>query len=55
MSVLYVLVPAALALVLAAVVAFVWAARHGQYDDVSTPAMRVLHDDEPASKTPPDK
>jgi cbb3-type cytochrome oxidase maturation protein len=26
--------------------AFVWAARKGQFDDLTTPAMRVLHDDE---------
>ncbi len=52
MSVLYLVIPLALLVVLAAVVAFVWAARRGQFDDLTTPAMRVLHDDEPAA--PPD-
>lgn len=45
MSVLYVLVPVALVLVAAAVVAFVIAARRGQFDDLTTPAIRALHDD----------
>jgi len=45
-SVLYVLVPIALVIVAAAIAAYVWAARRGQFDDLTTPAMRVLHDDE---------
>jgi cbb3-type cytochrome oxidase maturation protein len=28
------------------VAAFVWAARRGQYDDLDTPALRMLNDDE---------
>ena len=51
MSVLYVLVPAALLLVLAAIAAFLWAARRGQFDDLTTPALRAVHDD--AGKHPP--
>jgi cbb3-type cytochrome oxidase maturation protein len=45
MSVMFVLVPVALAVVLVAVVAFVWAARRGQFDDLTTPALRALHDE----------
>lgn len=45
MNVLYILVPLALLLAAAAVAGFVWAVRHGQFDDVQTPAMRVLLDD----------
>jgi len=45
-SVLFVIVPVALALVGAAIAAFVWAARRGQFDDMTTPAMRALIDDE---------
>jgi cbb3-type cytochrome oxidase maturation protein len=37
--------PLALLIVLAAVIAFVWAARRGQFDDLESPALRVLHDD----------
>jgi len=46
MSVLYLLVPLALLLVGLATVAFIWAVRRGQFDDLETPAVRMLHDDE---------
>jgi len=46
MSVLYVVVPLAIVLAAAAVWGFIWATRHGQYDDLDTPAHRMLHDDE---------
>ena len=46
MNVLYVLVPLALALALGGVAAFRWAVRDGQFDDVETPALRVLLDEE---------
>lgn len=46
MSIIYLVLPLALLVVLAGVVAFVWAARRGQYDDLETPALRMLHDDE---------
>ena len=49
MSILYVVLPLALIIVGASVVAYVWAARGGQFDDLTTPAMRVAHDDEPPS------
>jgi cbb3-type cytochrome oxidase maturation protein len=55
MSVVYVLTPVALLLVIAAAVAFVWAARQGQWDDTTTPAWRALHDDPPAGRTPEDR
>lgn len=48
MSVLYVLVPVALVLAGLGVLAFRWAVRSGQYDDVSTPGVRVLLDDDTA-------
>lgn len=47
MSILYIVLPLALVIVLGAVVAFVWATRQGQFDDLDTPPLRVLHDDEP--------
>lgn len=53
MKVLYVVLPLALLIVFAAVVAFVWAARRGQFDDLETPAMRALHDDVADQKKPP--
>ncbi len=51
MSVIYLLMPLAFALGGAAVWAFVRATRAGQFDDLETPAHRILHDDEPS---PPD-
>lgn len=46
MSVIYLVLPLALVLVFAAVLAFVWAARRGQFDDLETPALRIVPDDE---------
>lgn len=45
MSVLYVVVPLALALAAGAVWAFVKAAGSGQFDDLDTPPHRMLNDD----------
>ncbi len=46
MTVLYVVVPLALLLAGGAVAAFIWAVRRGQFDDLDTPPVRMLHDDE---------
>jgi cbb3-type cytochrome oxidase maturation protein len=46
MSVLYVLIPLAVLFAAAAVGAFLWAVSRGQLDDLVTPAMRILHDDD---------
>jgi cbb3-type cytochrome oxidase maturation protein len=48
MSVLAIILPLALLLVAAAVAAWVWAARSGQFDDTDTPASRLLSDDVPS-------
>ncbi len=48
MSVIFVLLPVALIFAAAALGVFVWAALSGQYDDLDTPAVRILHEDEPA-------
>lgn len=53
MSVFYLVLPLALLLVLAAVLAFVWAARRGQFDDLETPALRIIPDDEDSSERKP--
>lgn len=45
MNVLYVLIPLALLLVTAAILAFRWATHQGQFDDLETPPVRVLFDD----------
>ncbi len=46
MIVLYLLVPLAIVLAAVGVTAFLWAVRNGQFDDVETPALRVLIDEE---------
>ncbi|MEO8335822.1 MAG: cbb3-type cytochrome oxidase assembly protein CcoS [bacterium] len=46
MSVIFIVLPLALVVVLVAVIAYVWSARSGQFDDLDTPAVRMLHDDE---------
>lgn len=54
MSVLFVLVPVALLLVVIFVVAYAWSSRSGQFDDLTTPAMRALHEDPPTTPGPPE-
>jgi cbb3-type cytochrome oxidase maturation protein len=49
-SVIFVVLPLALIIVGAAVWAYVWAARQGQFDDLDTPAVRMLRDDQPAAR-----
>ena len=46
MSILYVLIPLALLLLGLAVWAFFWAVGSGQFDDLDTPAVRVVMDDD---------
>jgi cbb3-type cytochrome oxidase maturation protein len=47
MNIVYVVLPASIVLAVIAVLLFIWAARRGQFDDLETPGMRMLHDDEP--------
>ena len=53
MGLLYVVVPIAVGVVVAALLAFRWAVRSGQLDDLETPAVRMLHDDEGVSPSQP--
>jgi cbb3-type cytochrome oxidase maturation protein len=46
MEVLYLLIPIALVLVLIIGLAFFWAIRSGQYEDMEGPAYRILMDDD---------
>ncbi|MBS3785814.1 MAG: cbb3-type cytochrome oxidase assembly protein CcoS [Gammaproteobacteria bacterium] len=52
MNILFVLLPLGLVLLAIAVIAFFWAVGNGQYDDLDSPAWRILLDDE--SKPPKD-
>ncbi len=47
MEILYILVPVAIVLAGVGVFAFRWAVRDGQFDDLDSPPVRVLFDDEP--------
>jgi cbb3-type cytochrome oxidase maturation protein len=44
MNILLVLVPLSLLLLLAMVGAFWWAVRNGQFEDLDTPPLDMLHD-----------
>lgn len=46
MSILLLLVPLALMLLIVAIAAFAWAVRGGQFEDLETPALSILADDE---------
>lgn len=53
MNILYFVVPLALLFMGGSIWAFFWAARKGQFDDLDTPAIRLLIDDElPRRPTP---
>ena len=57
MTVLFVVLPLAVALSGLAAGAFVWATRRGQFDDLDTPALRLLGDElceRPRPPKPPD-
>jgi cbb3-type cytochrome oxidase maturation protein len=45
MSVIVILILASLSIALAFLGGFIWAVRSGQYEDTSTPSMRILADD----------
>jgi cbb3-type cytochrome oxidase maturation protein len=53
METIYVLLPVALMIAAIAVGLFIWAAKSGQFDDLETPAVRILFDDEPAFASRP--
>jgi cbb3-type cytochrome oxidase maturation protein len=46
MNILFALIPLAMLLLAVAVWAFFWAVRSGQFDDLDTPAVRILLDDQ---------
>ncbi len=45
MSVIFIMAPVALLLAAVGVGAFIWATRDGQFDDLDSPAVRMLNDD----------
>lgn len=56
MTVLVYLIPIALLLGLAALFAFLWALKSGQYEDLEGEASRILfEEDEPPAASPPEQ
>ena len=45
MNILLLMIPLALVLLVAAILAFVWAVRRGQFEDLDTPAIDILRED----------
>ncbi len=54
MNILVLMIPMALLLGFGFMAAFLWATAQGQFDDVETPAHRILQDD-PQERTSHDK
>ena len=52
MSSVFVLIPLALGLLVVALGAFAWAVRSAQFDDLDSPAMRILFEEDERA-TPP--
>ncbi|MDO6683229.1 cbb3-type cytochrome oxidase assembly protein CcoS [Oceanobacter sp. 5_MG-2023] len=54
MDIIYILVPLSIVLISIATLIFFWAVRSGQFDDMESPAHRILFDDDddPASTHP---
>ncbi len=52
MNILLALIPMSLLLLLAAVAAFLWAVKGGQFDDLDTPALDMLRDDDRPAPPP---
>jgi len=46
MDIIYTLIPIGILFLIGAVTAFIWAIKNGQYDDLDSPAHRILFDDD---------
>ncbi|MEY6433858.1 cbb3-type cytochrome oxidase assembly protein CcoS [Thioalkalicoccus limnaeus] len=51
MSILYLMIPMGVMIVVGAAWAFLWAVNNGQFDDLDSPAWRILLDDD--TRPPP--
>lgn len=54
MGIIFVLLPASLLLALIFLAAYLWSVRTGQFDDLETPALRALEDDDLLHGQPPE-
>ena len=55
MEIITLLIPIGLLLLILAIIAFRWALKSGQYDDLDSPAHRILFDDEKQNETKREK
>ena len=53
MNILLLLIPLSLLLLVAAIWAFVWAVKRGQFDDLDTTAIDIRRDDDARTTTQP--
>ena len=54
MNIILLLIPLSIVLLALGVWAFFWAVNHAQFDDLDTPALSPLADDEAAFASPPE-
>ena len=54
MNILLFLIPISLVMIGAAALLFAWAVKHGQFEDLDTPALDILRDDEADQPKRPD-
>jgi cbb3-type cytochrome oxidase maturation protein len=54
MEVILLLIAASLGLAVMFLAVFIWATRSGQFEDTTTPALRMLADDPPPHRTLPE-
>ena len=52
MNALLLLIPLSLVLLVAAIWAFAWAVKRGQFEDLDTPALDILSDDDAPLRKP---
>lgn len=50
MSIIFLLIPLSIVFAVAFLFAFIWSVRSGQYEDTTTPSMRLLLDERTATK-----
>jgi cbb3-type cytochrome oxidase maturation protein len=55
MEILFLLIPVSLVLLALAIGAFFWAVRSGQFDDLDSPAYRILMDDDERTREGTDR
>ncbi len=53
MTILLVLIPLGIALLCLAIVAFIWAVRNGQFEDLEGEGARILFEEERDTRHPP--